>query len=221
MCYTLHASAWAFFVNLATSAVLAYFNPVLGWFYMYVGLMQLYDMIFWMNQRENRVNFWVTKLAMITNNLQPVVLAALIYFVGKRKLQRVTLIALVAYVVSMTVYSASAYAQIDYTLVSPESTPSLNWQWNYLPYSTFVYGMYLVATILLLYDGFERPLNYILIGVCLLSFFLSMYYYKGKTSTGRFWCYFSSYVPILLVAYILFSRTNGADKRSRGDTSVL
>ena len=206
MCYTLHASSTAFAVNVCTSLLLMQFDPVLGMFFMYVGLMQLYDLIFWKNLSQNDINYWFTKIAMLTNHLQPIVLALLIIYVGKRELSRVTICSVVLYSIVAMIYSVQAWFKLDYTLVDADSTPSLNWQWNHMPNYFLVYTCYLVAFILLMHDGFDWPLNWMMIIICLVSFVLSYHYYKGKTAVGRFWCYFASYIPLLLVFYIVTNR---------------
>ena len=59
-------------------------NKILAIFFAFIGLMQLFDWIFWenqniSNQNEKLINFIFTKIAMFVNHLQPIVLAIVIY----------------------------------------------------------------------------------------------------------------------------------------------
>ena len=202
MCYTFNASLWSFITSTIFSIILMRFNTVLGGYFLFVGLMQLYDLIFWSHLSKNNINYVATKMAMISNNFQPVVLGLLLIFT-KVKLNKFTLILFVIYLITSIIYSIYSW-KISYTLVSPSSIPSLYWEWNNLPGSSYYYSFYLIITVLLLYDGFTWPLNYILIGIMSVSFIFSYYNFKQEFSTGRFWCYFTGFIPVLVLLIILF-----------------
>lgn len=206
MCYSPHASLVAFVVNSCTCLVLMHYNLVLGLFLFYVGIMQLYDLIFWTHQVENAVNYWITKLAMITNNLQPLVLAALVVTIGKKRLSIPTWTVVCVYALVLLWAIPYSWNRITYTMVTPESAPSLYWQWNYLPWSTTMYSLYMLAFLMVMWDGLEWPMNTFVILLTIVSFVLSQHYYKGKTSTGRFWCYFAAWTPLIIVAFELLGR---------------
>lgn len=202
MCYTFNASLWSFVTSTIFSVILMRFNVVLGGFFLFVGLMQLYDLIFWSHLSKNNINFISTKMAMISNNFQPVVLGLLL-ILTKVKLNKFTLILFVIYLITSIIYSIYSWNKISYTLISPSSSPSLYWEWNNLPGSPYYYSFYLIITILLLYDGFTWPLNYILIGIMSVSFIFSYYNFKKEFSTGRFWCYFTGFIPALIIIVLI------------------
>jgi hypothetical protein len=170
---------------------------------MFVSIMQLYDILFWLNLSENKINYWTTKLAMITNHLQPIILALLLVYVAKKKLNKYVIVVVAIYIIACIIYSYNAWNKISYTLVDKKSDPSLFWQWNHLYGSMQFYTLYILVVCLLFYNGFEWPLNFICIAIVLVSYILSAYYYKGKTSIGRFWCYFAGYLPLLLIIYFI------------------
>lgn len=194
---------WSFITSTIFSVILLRFNIVLGGYFLFVGLMQLYDLIFWSHLSKNNINFIATKMAMISNNFQPVVLGLLLIFT-KDKLNKFTLILFVIYVITSVIYSIYSWNKISYTLISPSSSPSLYWEWNNLLGRSYYYAFYLIITVLLLYDGFTWPLNYILIGIMIISFIFSYYNYKKKLSIGRFWCYFTGFIPVFVLLIILF-----------------
>jgi hypothetical protein len=90
-------------------------HKILGLFFGFVGLMQLYDWIFWDNNTRNKVNFVFTKIAMITNHLQPIVLGSLI-LMYKGELPFISRLFFASYTVSALLYSAIIYNRIDYTV---------------------------------------------------------------------------------------------------------
>ena len=206
MCYTAGASIAAFLVNACTSLVLMRYDAALGLFFLFVGLMQLYDFVFWTHQGvaepDASVNFWVTKLAMLTNHLQPFVLALLIAYVKRRRLGPVALGLLGLYALFIVPYSVRAWRTVSYTRVDAQSYPSLHWGWNSMPGCFVPYALHLAAMVALFWVGFDWPINAMLAAVCLVSFVLSYHYYKGRTAAGRFWCYFACYIPLLVVLVI-------------------
>ena len=119
-------------------------NKLFAFIFAFIGLMQLYDWIFWENQditnkSQADINFVTTKLAMITNHLQPIVLALLIYYF-KGKIGKISTYMLVIYVIFMMIYSIKTFNKITYTLtekvdvrrlVKDEERTSLFWEWNY------------------------------------------------------------------------------------------
>jgi len=204
MCYSSDASRVSFSVNLITSYILytyskTEYSKIFALFFAFVGLMQLYDLIFWENLSENNINYIFTKIAMISNHLQPIILALLIYMISG-KLESLSKIIIIIYSLFALVYSINTYKNINYTLVSKESSPSLYWQWNDQPYAEIVYTLFLMSLVILCFENFEYPINTIFVLITILSFILSSYYYKGQ-SIGRFWCYFSSYIPLLLLIF--------------------
>ena len=82
MCYTKEASAYSFIVGIAVSSYL-YSQPnidlkIIGGIFFLVSFMQLFDYVFWTTKSKD-TNRLFTKLAVIANNIQPLVFAYLIY----------------------------------------------------------------------------------------------------------------------------------------------
>lgn len=203
MCYTSEASRTSFLVNLITCSILYLYakknnySKIFALFFAFVGLMQLYDWIFWENLEENYINYVVTKIAMITNHLQPIILGLLIYlFHGK--IGNISKIILILYSFAILIYSINSYNTITYTLISEKSKPSLHWSWNEQEYSVIVYALFLISLSILCLENFDYPINIIFNFINVLSFLFASYYYKGL-GVGRFWCYFVSYIPILVL----------------------
>lgn len=224
MCYSEEQSRKSFVINLITCyALYNYKNSptykILALFFGFVGLMQLFDIIFWTNQnikdeKQAKLNYITTKIAMFVNHLQPIVLALLIYvFTGK--LGQMSTIIVTIYSIVIIFYTISAYKNIKYTLVEKvsirdtndllfpypdddEIRPSLKWDWNIQENAIVVYLIFLSTLMLLSYENFKYPFNIVLTFINIFTFVLSAYYYKGK-SLGRFWCKFAAWVPLLFI----------------------
>jgi hypothetical protein len=172
----------------------------LALFFFFVSLMQWFDTIFWLNQTENFTNFAFTKIAMIANHLQPLALA---YFVSLHfKLSDITKISLLVYTIYAIFYSAYAFNQIKYTLVTEKSKPVLDWEWNSLDGGTVMYALFLLSFSLVALD-LPYPLNYLLLVINIGSFVLS-YYQSKRENIGKFWCILAAYVPLLIVIIEIF-----------------
>ena len=212
MCYTKDVSRNSFLINIVTCIVLYKTknktNMILALFFGFVGLMQLFDWIFWSNQdllnsKEARINFATTKIAMIINHLQPIVLAGLIYFFnGSLKSSSKFIVGL--YTIFSIIYTINVYHQIDYTMAKTinvydnKRAQTLYWQWNDKIGSSFVYGIYLLCVSILTYENLSFPINIIFALINIITFGVSGYYFKGNT-IGRFWCAISSYLPLLIL----------------------
>lgn len=216
MCYNKSSSINAFTIGLLSSLLL-YKNKFtertenhkvfqqLALFFAFVSLMQIYDAIFWSslqdNDGKNNTNYVFTKLAMITNHLQPIVLAYLInqYI----ELNDITKIVLAIYTFVALVYSIEAYQRIDYTIVTKESAPALHWEWNTLENTTFrslhMYGLFLTVLSLISLQ-LPYPISYVMLFINLATFLFSKYTYK-ILDIGRMWCHIAAYIPLLLLIF--------------------
>lgn len=224
MCYSEEQSRKSFVINLITCyALYNYKNTstykILALFFGFVGIMQLFDIIFWNTQNikdQNiaKLNYITTKIAMFANHLQPIVLAYLIYlFTGK--LGQASSIMVLIYTLVILFYTINTYHKISHTLIEKvsirdtndllfpypeddEIRPSLKWEWNLQENAIIVYLIFLTTLMILSYENFNYPFNIVLTFINIFTFVLSAYYYKGQ-SVGRFWCKFAAWVPLLFI----------------------
>lgn len=216
MCYDLNTSVNSSIIGMVSSFILYNHNfnqniesrkvfKVLALFFAFVTLMQIYDVIFWKSLQKNsgktNINFIFTKIAMITNHLQPIVLAYLINtIIPLNDLSKFTIY---FYSILISVYSIMSFNKISYTIVTEESSPSLYWEWNNMDRGYFVYGVFLL-TLCVLSLQLGYPMNIFLLIINLFTFFLARYKYK-QSNIGRFWCNFAAYVPfVLLISEITY-----------------
>ena len=214
MCYTSSTSIKAFIIGVVSSLLLITLDfknknvdtnksyKIIGYFFLFVTLMQLYDAIFWNNPPPTNTNKITTKLAMITNHLQPIVLGLLIYYFN-RNMEETSKIALIVYTICITLYTINAWNKVEYTTVSNRSNPSLDWEWNHQYGAPIVYFIFLVTLIILFYQNVK--VGGILAAILtLVSFLFSLYKYQIKAASGRFWCYFAAFAPVIFLLTRLF-----------------
>jgi hypothetical protein len=202
MCYSAETSIESFLVNQISGWILFFtFDKFLALYTMYIGLIQVYEYIFWTNQTKNAWNYWTTKLAMLTVNFQPIVLAAGIVYMNQLTLNIVCKIVLSVYVTFCVLFSIYSWFQIDYTLVTKETAPGLFWQWTWLPGSIFFYPLYTTTFVCLFLYNFPYPLNLLLCGIILFGFIFN--FLKYMITSARMWCYIASFSPIYIIAYYL------------------
>jgi hypothetical protein len=204
MCYTAKTSIKAFITGSLFSILLICFSKnkdyiILGGFFLFISLMQLYDFIFWNNKPPSSINHITTQIACITNHLQPIILGLIIYF-AKGKIETKSLATLIIYTVCITVYTLQYWNKLTYTKVNSKSSPSLYWEWNHFgKESPMIYILFLsTITVLLLYN-LNSPINYIISIISILLFLFSYVKYRFIISYGRFWCYLGTFIPILLL----------------------
>jgi hypothetical protein len=207
MCYTYEVSRDAFIIGIISSLILfkkskKYEYKIIALFLMFVSLMQLYDAIFWKNppttDEKKKINEKYTKIAMYSNHLQPLVLAGLILYY-KGGLLPISKQILLAYIIVMILYNSNALNKIKYTEVTSESSPSLYWEWNNLKGSNILYFLYIILYIILFSKEIGGSVGIIGVILTLASLLYSFVKYKNKNSTGRFWCYFAAFCPLIFL----------------------
>jgi hypothetical protein len=213
MCFSLQVSAFAFITCSISCLWLFFYSSSVEYkciaiYAFFVGLMQLYDFIFWSTHtiKHNTTNFITTKIAMISNFLQPIVLGLSIkYFMYSNKsLPIMSTMILIIYSVFILGYTIYCWNKTDYTVITSESSPSLYWSWNYQKGETFFLILFVATLAILFLENFSIPLKYVLCVLYFCTLGLSFYYIKNRV-IGRFWCYFASFIPVIL---ILFNRLN-------------
>ena len=213
MCYTAQTSLHAFLFGVISSVILIMKSnslkmssltsddiKIIGIFFLFVSLMQIYDYIFW-SFPNSRLNEITTKVACLTNHLQPLVLFLLLLYFKKSMKWSYLIIGI--YIILVGCYTVVNFHKLRYTTVSPRSDPSLDWTWNHWKFSSIIYTMFLITLVTLGMEGFSFPFNISFVLLAIFTFWFSFYKYRIKVSTGRFWCYFSALIPVGILAFLL------------------
>ena len=208
MCYTIKSSIHAFVVNIVFCIILyMYANnkdnnknslKILAFFFLYVGVMQFWDILFWSYEEKHPYNSYATKMAMVWNHFEPIVLYLLILFITK-KTDTISTITIVFYTLCMMLYTSCHWKQVKTTGLN-DTGNSLYWKWNYMDGSVSFYALFLATLLLIIYRNFTGWIRNVSFALTLITFTFSAYKYQIDKSVGRFWCYFAAYLPILFAA---------------------
>ncbi len=201
MCYSATDSINAFLISsLGCFLLLMKHNKEatrLAYIFFYASLMQIYDYVFWTNNTKNGVNHVFTKIAMITNYLQPIVA----YYILKDKLADKPYITYISgiYALCAIIFMYVNWDNIDYTISSVVTNHNLNWLWYKQKYTYYFSVVYYIALFAIFFNGFDNKLITFLVIVPLVFLFMKKDIYNP---VGRFWCYFVNFIPIIIALII-------------------
>ena len=206
MCYDSNMSLGALITNIITCFILIYFSykvnnlqiRAVSYFLLFVGVMQLWDYIFWNYGPDTTINQCTTKVAMIWNNLEPIILGLVIIFVMRQKLDTFSTIVFSIYTFFAIIYSFYLFNKLKGTQATDKTKGSLYWEWTDMPFQICFYSLFLFTMIVLGFN-FTGWIRSFFIVTTMVIFLFSMYKYSITKSTGRFWCYFASFAPIIFI----------------------
>ena len=213
MCYSSSTSIKAFSIGIISSLLLVFLTKnkknnnndykIIGLFFFFVTWMQLFDAIFWNYPPPSKTNEIATKFAIIFNHLQPIVLFLLIYYFHKGNVKQTSKWITLIYTILIIFYTGLLWNKVKYTTVTKRSNPSLDWSWNHQYGAPLVYFIFLVTLIVLFFQNVKTG-GKLAAFLTLVSFLFSLYKYQIKASSGRFWCYFAAFAPVIFLIYSLF-----------------
>lgn len=210
MCFSAPSSIAAFIVGIIGSYLLYNYgnkkyekeNKIYSIFLLYVIFMQLFDFIFWIDQKNKfNLNRIFTYIAPFFNLSQPLLLYILKIIYNKPKMNNIwDYFVLILNVVYAFVFLMGYSKFINNTkpLLTLEKDGHLEWKW--LNYANMLYFIAFIINIF-----YNSKMNYSILStlVIFLSLFLS-----SKLNTkfiGEIWCFIASIGSIILLglSYIL------------------
>lgn len=163
-------------------------------FFLWVVHMQLIEFFLWKNQPCNVINQEVSRIGMIVNNMEPIILWFAIILFSEKKLPNWIHAMMTSYVVAASLYTYNI--DDSCTTTSPISEPHLDWRWNQGKYKEIFYAFFLLCCILLSIYGLKHSYHAALIFI--LSFGISFFIYRQHRAVGAMWCFIAAFVPLLL-----------------------
>jgi len=200
MCFTAQDSLNAYLINLIGSIVVFLITTdrqirLLCLFFLFVGQMQLFDYIFWLNNSCNLLNKITTKTAIIFNHLQPIILVLLMFIYGFN-VNNFTQSIFIAYVLMSLLYNYDALKNVDCT---KSENNLMKWKWNNRKLNGFYYALFLLLLVLVGLNLPNRRIGILFSFLSVLSFFVATKRPILNISIGRIWCYYASLFPLLLI----------------------
>lgn len=192
MCFNKQVSLITFVIGFIGSASLFIKgHRAESLFYFCVILMQFYEFLLWENPSCSKKNETLTKIAAITNHLEPVMFYLGLVLFGN-KLPGIVHVSIVLYSLIALIYTKSVWRTLDCT--QPDQDGHLYWKWNlgnnFFPF----YTIFLCELLILASFG---NIKYHVI-VIFASFLVSLLLYGKEKVAGSMWCFIAAFVPWIL-----------------------
>jgi hypothetical protein len=209
MCFSATSSGYNFLIGLVGSFLLAKYgspkysenNLIYGYFFFYIILMQLFDLIFWLNQNpSSKINSIFTYIAAAVVYTQPTMLYLLKILIKKPKFDNNTdkfyLIANIIYLFVVLAYYISFTK--DKPIITLKKGNHLKWKWT--DHANFMYFILFILNIFYLSNIKYSIMIFLFIFGSLLVSYKLFYNYVGEI-----WCYLAALAPIciLVCTYLL------------------
>jgi hypothetical protein len=195
MCFSEEVSWLTFGVGMAGSLVLGATRPALGLFFANVALMQMYEALLWRERgRCTPTNGTVSRVAAVTNHLQPVLL-----LVACRALMKpmhddtFAWLALGAYLV-VAIGATRRFVASGAEACTELTEHGLEWKWNQA--GAPLYALYLLSVWATLHAYFGHCSR--VLWSTMLSFVASYLIYSDAKMVGSMWCFFGAWLPWFL-----------------------
>ena len=230
MCFNEKVSLSTWVTGMAGSAVLYKLDKLPeAIFYGTVIQMQLVEYFLWKNQPEdnististkctkcqlpktnlcNNTNKTVTKVGTVINHMEPIMLFSGILLFSKKQLPISIIIFMILFIVVSIGYTSFIFnnandnESMGCSIVTDDSSPHLNWQWNHNEYNNIYYIIFLITLIILSIFGLEDgKFNAI---ITFISYLISYNIYNDTKSTGAMWCFMAAFAPWLIILRTLY-----------------
>ncbi len=207
MCYTANDSLIGYIINSVSSIALYNITndsqyKVMSLFLLFVGQMQIFDFAFWKNQQCNLQNEITTRLAMGFNHLQPIVFLFLQTFYGFQQ-SSLSIILFFFHIMVGIFYNIQSFTKIHCTL---PAEGVMKWKWNDLPYRELYYLSFLGYLVVASFNFKDSLFQMVSALVILLTFIVATKTPILNKSSGRIWCYYAAFIPLL---YIIMKYVHG------------
>ena len=208
MCITSFDSILVYFVNIVSTYILYNFGgtedaKVSALFLLFVGQMQIFDYIFWNTEKCSTINKLTTKLAILFNHFQPLLLYYLMQYYGMT-MSRLSTILKSIYIYAATIYSILALYKVNCTGIS-EKTGIIYWEWNFMPFNTLFYSLFMIFMISTVQNFNDKKYSYFLTFLIISTYIVGHFKPILNETTGRIWCYYAALLPLLAFGYLKYN----------------
>jgi len=205
MCITSLDSLVVYIVNIVSTYLLYQFGgtadaKVTALFLLFVGQMQIFDYIFWKTSKCSILNKITTKLAILFNHFQPLFLFYLQKYYGMN-MSHLSIILKSIYIYAATIYSIMALYKVNCTGIS-EKTGIIFWEWNFMPFNTLFYSLFIVFMISIVNNFNDKKYCYFLTFLIVSTYIIGHFKPVLNETTGRIWCYYAAMLPLFALVYL-------------------
>lgn len=195
MCFNSEVSIATYITGIIGCVLLLRHNLYIeALFYFWVVQMQLIEFVLWNNQDCGIINKVTSKIGLIFNHLEPIILWIGVYLFSKKIIPEWVHYLLILYFILTLFYSYNVYND-DCTQVTEASKPHLLWKWNNGPYHIYYYIFFLLSLNVLVIYGVDY--GYHMAFLINLSFIISSIIYNDSHTTGAMWCFAAAFAPLI------------------------
>ena len=194
MCFSKKVSMLTYIIGIVGSINL-YFNlnlKIEAIFFAWVVQMQLIEYFLWNNQSCNQLNINTTKLGIIINHLEPIILWIAILLLSTHKLPEYVNMLMIIFTLVSIIYTKNVF--LDKCTLKEKK--HLIWNWTFEKNSNIYYGFFILCLNLLFIYGVDN--GNILAILTTGFFFISKLLYKNEKSVGAMWCFFAAFAPWII-----------------------
>ena len=213
MCFSAQSSAYNFVLGIVGSFLLIKYgnkkysenNLIYGYFFIYIVIMQLFDLIFWLNQNPNsKINNIFSHIAALFVYTQPTLLYLLKLLIKKpnfnNNIDKFYLIINIFYLYLVYEYYGNFIR--DKPIITLKKGNHLRWKWTQNN-SYLLYFILFALNIFYLVESMSDIKYSIIVFILIFgSLLISSKIFKGYV--GELWCYIASGGPLimLLLSYL-------------------
>ena len=200
MCFNKDVSILSYLIGFAGCILLYYRDyKIEGLFYLFIIQMQLIEYLLWLNNSCNLINKTITKIGIVLNHIQPIILYFLIIYFNSNvdKYTKIIIhLIIIIYIISTIAYLIYNYKLLDSCTIGIENKKELFWEIQhghlFEYYHIFVFAIFFMVLL-----GFKKH-NYLNAYIILASIIISYIVYDKNKAVGTIWCLFAAYIPLLL-----------------------
>ncbi len=197
MCHNAPVSILTYLFGMSGSIYLFNQNYIVeSIFFIWVIQMQLIEFFLWNNQNCNSDNINVSKLGLVINHLEPIILWIAILLYSSKTLPNYINLFMLVFIYFTINYTTYSIEKQNCTLVTEQTKPHLYWSWNNQKGSIEYYQLFIVALNLLCFFGLENGITSAMI--MNVGYTISYILYKDKNTVGAMWCYYAALAPWFL-----------------------
>jgi hypothetical protein len=160
--------------------------------------MQGIEYLLWQHQECDAIHRGLSIAGMALNHAQPIVLGVATAWVFGRNIPALFAI-MAAYLAVAIPYSAQYLTDDQLQCTQPRcGNPHLVWRWNRLRAADWMYAVFIAAFMAIAFVGFPSWTHAALFSAMTVLTFGTSYLIYPRESVGALWCFWASFVPLVL-----------------------
>ena len=200
MCFNKDVSILSYLIGFSGCILLYYRDyKIEALLYAFIIQMQLIEYLLWLNNSCNLINKTITKIGIVLNHFQPIILYFLIIYynsnLDKYRKNIINLI-IIIYITTTIAYLIYNYKLLDSCTIGIENKKELFWQIHHGNFKKYYY-IFVFALFFMILLGLKKH-NYLNAYIILASIIISYIVYDKNKAVGTIWCLFSAYIPLIL-----------------------